>query len=207
MRSWKQLTFDLFRASPTPSSPVVAREKDLSRLTGIVTDSALRQKAAQLLAQVGCEDLARCVQVVWNSRLTTTAGLAHYRDCKVTLNPRLREFGDNEVDRTLRHELAHLVAHFRAGRRRISPHGREWKKACHDLGLPDEKRTHDLPLPRRKIEKRLIYRCCHCQKTYPRVRPFTRASACLSCCRAYNNGQFSTQFQLRLASVNASEES
>lgn len=204
MRSWKQLTFDLFRASSALPSPVAALDKDLSRLTGIVADGALRQKAAQMLTQVGCEDLARNVQVVWNSRLTTTAGLAHYRDCKVTLNPRLREFGDGEIDRTLRHELAHLVAHFRAGRRRISPHGREWKKACHDLGLPDEKRTHDLPLPRRKVQKRLIYQCSHCRKTYPRVRPFARASACLSCCRAYNKGCFSTRFQLRLVSVDTS---
>lgn len=201
MRSWKQLTFDLFRASPTPPPAAAAREKDLTQLTGVVADPALRQKAAQMLTQIGCDDLANHIQVVWNSRLTTTAGLAHYRDCRVTLNPRLREFGDDEIDRTLRHELAHLVAHFRAGRRRISPHGREWKKACHDLGLPDEKRTHDLPLPRRKVQRRLIYQCSHCRKTYPRVRPFTRASACLSCCRAHNKGRFSPQFQLRLVSV------
>src|ERR1700730_17806348 len=52
---------------------------------------------------------------------------------------------DDEIDRTLRHELAHLLAQFRAGRRRISPHGEEWRQACHDLGIGDEVRCHNLP--------------------------------------------------------------
>ena len=67
--------------------------------------------------------------------MRSTAGMAYPRRSLVTLNPRLREFGDEEVDRTLRHELAHLLAHHRAGRRRIAPHGPEWARACRDLGL------------------------------------------------------------------------
>ena len=38
----------------------------------------------------------------------------------------------DEVDRTLRHELAHLLAQWRVGRRRIAPHGKEWRQACRD---------------------------------------------------------------------------
>jgi predicted SprT family Zn-dependent metalloprotease len=41
----------------------------------------------------------------------------------------------DEIDRTLRHELAHLLAQFRVGRRRIAPHGPEWRIACRDLGI------------------------------------------------------------------------
>ena len=46
-----------------------------------------------------------------------TAGMAYPSRGLIHLNPRLREFGDDEVNRTLRHELAHLLAHHRAGRR------------------------------------------------------------------------------------------
>ena len=63
----------------------------------------------------------------------------------ISLNPRLCEHGADEIDRTLRHELAHLLAQFRAGRRRILPHGAEWREACRDLGIADEKRCHTLP--------------------------------------------------------------
>src|ERR1700687_2873461 len=41
----------------------------------------------------------------------------------------------DEIERTLRHELAHLLAQFRVGRRRIAPHGAEWRRACRDLGI------------------------------------------------------------------------
>ena len=86
---------------------------------------------------------------------------------------------------TLIHELAHLLAHERAGRRRIAPHGAEWRRACSDLGLTDEKRTHDLPLPRRVIARRHHYRCPSCGTAIARVQPLRRGSACLCCCRAH----------------------
>src|SRR5688572_2970527 len=104
----------------------------------------LENRARQLLAGLRCESLAAQVRVRWNSRMRSTAGTALASKSLITLNPRLREFGDEEVDRTLRHELAHLLAHFRAGRRRIAAHGPEWQQACRDLGLVDEKRCHTL---------------------------------------------------------------
>ena len=66
----------------------------------------------------------------------------------ISLNPRLFEH-PSEIDRTLRHELAHILAQFRVGRRKISPHGDEWQQACIDLGIADEKRCHNLPFPAR----------------------------------------------------------
>jgi predicted SprT family Zn-dependent metalloprotease len=121
----------------------------------------------------------------------------------VRLNPRLREFGDEEIDRTLRHELAHLLAHERAGRRRIAPHGGEWRKACHDLGAPDEKRTHDLPLPRRTVARRYHYRCPACGSRIARVKPLKRGSACLECCRAHNRGRYDARFRFAVISPDA----
>ncbi len=163
---------------------------------GDFTQSALEATSRRLLERAGCPALAAAVRVRWNYRLRTTAGLACADEYLVSLNPRLIAFGMPEVDRTLRHELAHLLARHRAGRRRIDPHGPEWRKACVDLGLTNEKRCHDLPLPRRRMQAKLHYRCAHCAVDVWRVRPFRRAVACLPCCRTHNGGRYSERFRL-----------
>jgi predicted SprT family Zn-dependent metalloprotease len=157
----------------------------------------LEKQARALLAEAGAEEVARIVRVVWNSRMRSTAGLAYPRRGLVHLNPRLREFGGEEVDRTLRHELAHLLAHHRAGRRRIAPHGPEWARACRDLGLVDEKRCHNLPLPRRQMTARHFYRCPNCALELKRVRPLRRKSACLVCCRRHSGGSYDERFRFK----------
>jgi predicted SprT family Zn-dependent metalloprotease len=159
-------------------------------------DSApLERFARELLHGAGYGELARRVHVRWNARMRSTAGMASAAKALVTLNPRLVEFGWPEIDRTLRHELAHLLAHERAGRRRIAPHGREWQRACEALGLADEKRCHDLPLPRRHLSPRHHYRCPICTVVIGRVRPLRRKSACLACCRRHNRGRYDERFR------------
>ena len=178
-------------AETTSSAPVAI----LHLPEGDFTDAALLEKARSLLRAIQCDGLANQVKVRWNRRLRTTAGLACYSRMLVSLNPRLIAFGMDEVDRTLRHELAHLLARFRAGRARIQPHGLEWRQACEDLGLTDEKRCHELPLPRRRVERRYVYRCKHCRQEVRRVRPFRRAVACLKCCKTFNRGRYDDRFK------------
>lgn len=160
-------------------------------------DAELIQRCQDLLVPLGYVELAGRVKVCWNARMRSTAGLAYPGKGLIKLNPRLREFGEAEVDRTLRHELAHLLAHFRAGRRRIAPHGREWRKACADLGMPDEARCHTLPLPRRTLARKHIYRCPACGVELRRVRPMRRATACLTCCRAHSGGRYDERFRFQ----------
>lgn len=160
-------------------------------------DAGLIQRCKDLLVPLGCFDLAARVKVCWNARMRSTAGLAYPGKALIKLNPRLREFGEEEVDRTLRHELAHLLAHSRAGRRRISPHGREWRKACADLGMPDEARCHTLPLPRRTLTRKHLYHCPVCKVELRRVRPMRRATACLKCCRAHSGGRYDERFRFQ----------
>lgn len=145
----------------------------------------LKTKASELMRSLGAARVARDLRVEWNLRLRTAAGRADYRRKLISLNPRLLDYAV-EIDRTLRHELAHLLAQFRAGRRRIRPHGAEWRQACQDLGIGDEKRCHNLPFPVRQHVHRYLYKCPNCQRDFPRVRRISRAVACLACCRAHN---------------------
>lgn len=155
-----------------------------------------QQRARELLRSVDCAKLAERVEVAWNPRMRSTAGLADFRGARVILNPRLREFGEGEIDRTLRHELAHLVARSRKRWGRMAPHGPEWRQACMDLGLVDETRCHTLPLPRRQIARRHLYRCGACGQEIRRVRPIRRRVACLACCRAHGDGRYDERFRL-----------
>src|SRR4029077_5941232 len=146
---------------------------------------------------LGAVRIARELRVEWNARLKTAAGRADYRQQLISLNPRLFEH-PAEIDRTLRHELAHFLAQFRAGRHRIAPHGAEWRQACRDLGIDGEKRCHTLPFITRTYAARFIYRCPSCRQDFPRVRRVRRAVACLACCRKYNRAGFGLAFSLVL---------
>ena len=196
MRSYKQLDFFLrFFSQPAPP-----KSANPTAPPPAGHDSKLGARARELLSAVGASALLPALRVEWNSRMRTAAGRAEYQRKTVSLNPRLHEHGEAEIDRTLRHELAHLVAHLRAGRRRISPHGAEWRQACCDLGIGDERRCHTLPFPTRTRARCLLYRCPKCHADFPRVRRIRRAVACLACCRRYNRGAYDKQFQLRLVS-------
>ena len=78
-------------------------------------DASLEKTAREILSALGAEELAREVHVEWNARLFSAAGRADSHRNLISLNPRLREHDTAEIDRTLRHELAHLLAQFRAG--------------------------------------------------------------------------------------------
>jgi predicted SprT family Zn-dependent metalloprotease len=165
-------------------------------------DVDLELKARELLCALGASRIAPDVQVEWNSRLKTCAGRANYRTKVISLNPRLREvragLAAAEIERTFLHELAHLLAQFRAGRRRIAPHGVEWRNACRDLGIAGEARCHNLPFPITERSRRFLYKCPNCKRDFPRVRKVRRAIACLACCHAHNGGEFDARFRLTL---------
>jgi len=181
MLSYSQLEFSL---------PAPIAEKPSGR------DAALEVIARELLCGHNALPLAARVKVEWSARLRSAAGRAEYRGARVLLNRRLCAFGEAEIDRTLRHELAHLLAQFRAGRRRIAPHGPEWRVACFDLGIGGETRCHTLPFPIQRRARRYHYVCPNCRRDFPRTRPLRRASACLACCREFGRGQFDPRFKL-----------
>ncbi|MDB6080069.1 MAG: family peptidase, partial [Akkermansiaceae bacterium] len=128
MPSWslRQLEFSWGRRkAAAPPAPRRAKTPAL--------DSGLTEWCREESERLDIPELARRVRVSWNARMQTTAGRAWWPDRLIELNPKLKEQAPEEMWRTLRHELAHLVAYERAGRRRIEPHGLEWKAACAEL--------------------------------------------------------------------------
>lgn len=196
--------FAAFRKSKTttPTAPARVGIRSASHIPA----PDLAALAVNRLSTLGMEGMAKKVSVFWNPRMRSTAGLAYPTRWQIILNPKLLAFGALEVERTLLHELAHLVAHQRSGRRKIAPHGPEWRQACDDLGLRNEARCHDLPLPRRKIARAFVYQCPACQTRLERVRAFRRAAACMTCCRKHCSGRYDDRFKLvRLAAPFAKE--
>lgn len=159
-------------------------------------DDELTAECRRLCLGLGLVALAGAVRVFWNRRMRTAAGRAFWPARWIELNPVLFGFGGEEIQRTLKHELAHLVAYERAGRRRIAPHGQEWMVACTQLGIPGERACHSLPLQRRRVERKYAYVCTHCFAVLRRARPLTRAVACSACCRIHNGGRYDERFQL-----------
>jgi predicted SprT family Zn-dependent metalloprotease len=203
----RQLEFEfrstnlLFVGPPGVSPGELINESAGKMSAGRTAETVVLLKTArELLCSLGAKRIATELRVEWNSRLKTAAGRADHRQKLISLNPRLVEH-PAELDRTLRHELAHILAQLRAGRRRISPHGSEWQKACRDLGIAGEKRCHTLPFPAKSYAPRFIYRCPNCRRDFPRVRRIKRTVACLACCRAHNGGEFDVRFWLKLLTV------
>ena len=159
-------------------------------------DSGLTAWCAESSKSLGLHELARKVRVSWNPRMQTTAGRAWWPDRAIELNPKLKDCESEQLWRTLKHELAHLVAYERYGRRHIDPHGMEWQTACNDLGIPGEQPFHNLPFKRRTMKRNHAYVCSNCLAVIHRVRPIKRTVACYSCCRKFNHGVYDNRFRL-----------
>lgn len=189
-RSMPQLEFrwtSLLRALKPQPAPRVSHAKEDGGLTAWCVETA---------KSLFLQELARKVRVSWNPRMQTTAGRAWWPDRMIELNPKLRECEPEELWRTLKHELAHLVAYERCGRRRIDPHGPEWQAACVDLGISGEKPFHNLPFKRRRMKRKYAYICSNCFTTIHRVKPIARSVACYDCCRKFNNGVYQDRYRL-----------
>lgn len=204
------LPFDADHSEMSASVHEVARGFADDSTAGRVLENTLAQPAVALpsaeeltrrcqdwLENLALPGAAKLVKVLWNHRLRSTAGYAAFPAWRIELNPRLGEF-EGQVERTLKHELAHLIAYHRAGRRRIEPHGKEWREACAALGIGGEKACHQLPLPRHRVERKLAYQCPVCDFIIYRVRKFRRATACLNCCNQHNRGVFDERFKFAL---------
>lgn len=164
-------------------------------------DPALTAWCRDTALSLGHTNLARKVTVAWNPRMRTTAGRAWWPARKIELNPQLKGISEQEIWRTLKHEFAHLLAYERSGRRKIAPHGPEWRAACDDLGISGESVRHTLPFKARRLTRNHAYKCPACSAVITRVRPFRRPVACYTCCRDHNSGAYHPRYRLAAESI------
>ena len=210
----QQLPLGLFgeRTPPPPAKTAARAKKSPSKPGPPICSDALTIDARRRLKELARSErriltLIPRVHVVWNSRLRNSAGRAFYGLSRIELNPGLATLSDlSEIERTLLHELAHLLSWHRATTkadgsvlarpRKIAAHGPEWRQACADLGIPGEARCHTLELaPRRKVKPKFAYICPHCKEHLLRVRPLARHSACSPCCKRHTKGKFDSRFE------------
>jgi predicted SprT family Zn-dependent metalloprotease len=114
----------------------------------------LERTAAELLAAWRVLDTT--VRVVWNAKLTTTAGRAFQRNGRIELNPTLLAKAPHELPVVLVHEAAHIAA-FRLFGANIPAHGRHWRSLMRLAGH-EPSVTHDIPVddvrPSRAVAQR-----------------------------------------------------
>lgn len=135
------------------------------------------------LAEAAYNITVRPPRVVYNKR-GTTAGTANYREWVINLNPvLLMENIDTFIDRTVPHELAHLVVYqvypeayqtelvrTRTGYKRTKRdvHGSYWQEVMRKIGANDNRRCHSYDTTNSKVKKTVTkyeYRCTGCQQS------------------------------------------
>lgn len=159
-------------------------------------DEQMTRLCRTLLRDLDLDDLRNRISVEWNRRMRSCAGRAFWPKGVIQLNPKLVGISETEVRQTVLHELAHLIAYERNPSRPIKSHGKEWRTACVDVGIPDEKATHELALPSRVLKRKWRYDCPKCDKVIERVRRYRGMVACYDCCLEATGGVYHDSFRL-----------
>lgn len=116
---------------------------------GLPTPEDLQLRAAALFTHWRVLDTA--VEVVWNGRLSTTAGRAFVRGGRIELNPTLLAEAPDQIEVVLIHEAAHVAA-FRLFGEHIPAHGRHWRSLMRMAGQQPEV-THKMPVAHLRRKK------------------------------------------------------
>ncbi len=97
-----------------------------------------------------------------------TAGYAIYDKWMVKYNPELYVRNKQEfIDRTVPHELAHLITSNIYGRVRVKHHGWQWRLVMQKLGVVDVKRCHSYDVTGIKnVRARPYVYQCQCGTEY-----------------------------------------
>ncbi len=144
-----------------------------------------RELVERWAALWGAPDLVHTLQVVWNGRLTRSLGRCLPSRAQIWLNPQLAEGHEELLVEVLCHEVAHAAV-FALHRRRVSPHGKEWKHLMRLAGYTPRAtyRPGDcgLPvLPVRRPGHRFLHRCptCGVSRTAATGAQRWRCAACV----------------------------
>ena len=82
-------------------------------------------------------DLLDKIQMRWNSRMRTRAGVAYLVSRRIELNPRLLAQNPEMIYECFAHELAHIVVYSQY-ERQARAHGKEWRALMRAVGFEPE---------------------------------------------------------------------
>lgn len=133
----------------------------------VMVPPELSAYAQELLADA-CQrfPLGYTPELQWRN-LRVTAGTAYYQEGKIALSAIVLNTPER-LKITLLHEYAHLLAYKRHGRQGAG-HGKAWKQAMQDLGLPPDIR-HNYEVARNKRRQQVVYACAKCGANFVRAR-------------------------------------
>ena len=123
-------------------------------------------------------------------RAERRVGACHYRTKTITISAPLAEINDEDViEYTILHEIAHAHAGFKAA------HGFEFVMAARALGIDGSACITDA----NSNEPHWWGRCPNCgmvRRKLWRLSTKAQNQACGACCNEFNNGDYSSAFQL-----------
>lgn len=136
---------------------------------------------AQTLLNTLCDSfpLGYRPRLIWKN-FRVTAGMAYYRDKAIGLSRSVLTT-EEQLDDTVIHEYAHLLAVARHGRK-AAGHGVAWQTAMRDLGR-EPKVTHNYPVQRNQRRQQVGYTCQRCGTVLlrPRRLPARRRYSHVGC--------------------------
>ena len=138
----------------------------------------LEARARNLFDTWGVLDRLPHVQVVWNSRLRTTAGRSRPRALQIELNPNLLARVPERIDEVLAHEAAHLATALTHGPR-VRHHGPEWTSLMEAVGLEPRAR-HEFPVSGlTRVPSYYLHQCLDCgERKITRLAREKRSCGC-----------------------------
>ena len=77
------------------------------------------------------------IQMRWNTRMRTRAGVAYLESRRIELNPRLLAQNPEMIHECFAHELAHIVVYSEHGKK-ARAHGKEWRALMREVGFEPE---------------------------------------------------------------------
>jgi len=135
----------------------------------------------------------------WKRRRTGMGGIStteiHSKKVELSmhlLSQNLEEGKASEWEETIRHELAHAVD---VEMRNKSNHDNTWKAVARAM-LSTGARTFTSDDLKDEKQSKYTLVCPKCKKEKKSHKKKKKASACGACCRAYNNGRYSTEYIL-----------
>jgi predicted SprT family Zn-dependent metalloprotease len=139
----------------------------------------LEKEARELMDAHGLED--------WAFRISTTAtslGMCYFQEKVIEFSEWFIHESDEQIDDTLRHEIAHALSYKRYGARDGTKHNYLWKMICREIGANPERIAHGAVSA--KPYNYVVY-CSRCGKLVARkyrIKKAFRYHYTSKCCHA-----------------------